>query len=383
MEKTNYLPYLQRIKHRLGFDFVGIARVLEGNRPMLTWVQATGNKNRYFRRIVLNSGKGIAGGVYAKKCAMVIQDVENALSKEELAEHPILISEELKSVIAVPLWKKDQVQGVLLMGVRCVGCITKEVFERVMEELALGFAEFSVNSEAFEDAIYTRQNKGYVPVPIYELMNYPVMKAREEERRRIARDLHDGVLQNVLGVQMTLRTIKYQPDQESVQKILSDVDGWLSKIQDELRGISTSLRPTSLDDLGLKAALISQFHRVERLNPIHVDFIENIGEHRYKSSIETAFYRICQEAVLNACKYARCETICVMLRETEHHLILEVVDNGVGFDVDKPEIKGGGLGLSDMVDWAEYVDGRLDICSSPGVGSGIRLTVPIERGKKL
>lgn len=237
--------------------------------------------------------------------------------------------------------------------------------------------------ECFEDAIYTRQNKGNVPVPIYELMNYPVMKAREEERRRIARDLHDGVLQNVLGVQMTLRTIKYQSDKESIQKILSDVDCWLINIQNELRGISTSLHPAYLDDLGLKATLMSQFHRVEGLNPVHIDFIENIGKNRYKSSVETAFYRICQEAILNACKYAMCEDICVLLRETDNHLILEVVDNGVGFNVNQPEIKGGGLGISDMLDWAEFVDGRLDVCSSPGVGTGIRLTVPIERGNKI
>lgn len=383
MEKNRYLPYLQKIKYQFGFDFVGIAFVLEGNRPLLTWVQATGNRNHHFRRIVLNPGKGIAGSVYEKKCAMVIQDVDKELSDQELAEHPIMLSEELKGEIAVPLWKNDQVEGVLLMGVRSVGHITKELFDKVMAELLQGFADFTVKPEYFEDGIFTRQNEGNVPVPIYELMNYPVMKAREEERRRIARDLHDGVLQNVLGVQMALRTIKYQQDPENIQNILADADRWLRDIQNELRNLSTSLHPTTLDDLGLKATLMSQFQRVESLNPIQIDFIENIGRNRYKSSVEMAVYRICQEAVLNACKYAKCRGICVMLQETEKYLILEVVDNGVGFDVDQPEVKGGGLGLSDMVEWAEYVDGRLDICSSFGVGSGIRLSVPIERGNRL
>lgn len=382
MGKDSYLPELQRIKHKFNFDFVGIALVLEGKRPLLTWVQATGNKNRYFRRIVLSSGKGIAGGVYEKKCAMVIQDVDNELSKEELAEHPILLSEEIKGEIAVPLWKKDHVQGVLLIGMRSVGHITKELFDQVMEELTPGFADFSVHQERFEDAIYIRQNKEYIPIPIYELMNYPIMKAREEERSRISRELHDGILQDILSVQMTLRTIKYQSDMDCVQGILLDADRWMSRIQDELRGIATSLRPVFLDDLGLKSTLLSQFRRLESLNTTQVILIENIGLNRYESSIEIAIYRICQEAVLNACKYAKCEVICVMLQETEKHLILEVVDNGEGFDVTQPKIKGGGMGLSDMADWAEYIDGRLDICSSPGVGSGIRLTVPIERGDR-
>ena len=95
--------------------------------------------------------------------------------------------------------------------------------------------------------------------------------------------------------------------------------------------------------------------------------------------MEAVFYRVCQEAVLNACKYSGSSVIDVNLTESEGYLTLEVTDTGVGFDPENVDVKGGGMGLPGMSDWAEMIDGELTYQSAPGKGTSIWLTAPVRR----
>ena len=344
---------------------------------MLTWVHATGNRNTQYRRIVLEPGKGIAGEVYHGGNALLIQDANEEISEQDRFKYSITISEALRSILAFPLWKENKVAGILLLAFRSPNKITQELFGDVLCHITPVFCDFQVQQVEFEavgragDSAYTQ------PVPVYELMNYHIMRAHEEERYRISRELHDSIMQQLVGVQMLIRTVKYQPSREKAIETLEQIDVQMAEIQNELRRISTSLRPTVLDDLGLSAAYRAYFDRIQEAFGVQINFRDYTTISRYTQEQETVFFRVCQEAVNNACKYSGCNEITVSLVATEGHLMLEVLDHGVGFDPEHIQAKGSGMGLWGMADRAELIDGELTYQSAPGKGTTIWLTAPI------
>lgn len=243
--------------------------------------------------------------------------------------------------------------------------IREELFRQVLDAIMPSFCGYSVHDCEYSSALHSGGKTGE-PVPIYEMLNHHIIQAQEEERRRISRMLHDNVVQELLGIQVHLRSIKYQQDPERVTAILDQTDELLTQIQNELRTISSSLRPTSLDDLGLSAALRSHFRWVEENHGVLVHLTENIGDSRYSMEVETAFYRVCQEAVLNACKYSGCDELEVCLYQTGNQLTLKVSDQGKGFDAVHPVYSCYGTGLSSMAERAELIDGDFSFTSSPG-----------------
>ena len=377
MSGNRYTDQLRKLKTAFGFDFVSLAIVLESSQQLLTWVHATGNRNTQYRRIVLEPGKGIAGEVYHGGNALLIQDANEEISEQDRFKYPITISEALRSILAFPLWKENKVAGILLLAFRSPNKITQELFGDVLRHITPVFCDFQVRQVEFEavgragDSAYTQ------PVPVYELMNYHIMRAHEEERYRISRELHDSIMQQLVGVQMLIRTVKYQPSREKAIETLEQIDVQMAEIQNELRRISTSLRPTVLDDLGLSAAYRAYFDRIQEAFGVQINFRDYTTISRYTQEQETVFFRVCQEAVNNACKYSGCNEITVSLVATEGHLMLEVLDHGVGFDPEHIQAKGSGMGLWGMADRAELIDGELTYQSAPGKGTTIWLTAPI------
>lgn len=377
MEEREELSRIRQIRECFGFDFVGVATVLEAHQQLLTWAYVTGSKNTDYRRIVLEPGKGVAGGVYQSGCPMIIQDTIE-LSARQRVDHPIIISEQLVSLMALPLWKGGRVGGVLMMAYRVRTEITEELFTQILKTLNHSFCGYEVRSVRFEDAIHSGECD-VAAIPIYELIEYQILQAKEEERKRLARDLHDTVIQAVVGVQLLLRSIKYHKERDMIVSIAEEADQRLAQIQNDLRNISTGLRPMVLDDLGLVAALRSYLKSTEENGGVSVCFHENMGDVRYVPEIETVFYRVCQEAVVNACKYSGSPDLLIALVEAEGYLTLEVTDHGIGFDLENIEIKGSGIGLPAMRDQAALIDGELTCQSMPDKGTSIWLTAPAVR----
>ena len=379
MTEDRYTDQLRKLKTRFGFEFVSLAIALEAGQPLLTWIHATGNKNTRYRRIVLEPGKGIAGEVYRGGNVLIIQDAKEEILEQDRFKYPITIAEELRSILAYPLWKEEKVEGILLLAFRSPNRITRELFYGVLDDITPEFCGFEVRDVKFESAGHVGDSADIQPVPVYELMNYHIIRAHEEERRHISRELHDSIVQQLVGVQMLIRGVKYQPDRDKAIEALEHIDVRMTEIQNELRNISTSLRPVVLDDLGLSASYRAYFDRIKESFGVSVRFRENIGGTRYTQEQETVFFRVCQEAVNNACKYSGCNEIEVALSESEGYLTLEVVDYGVGFDSDHVQVKGSGMGLLGMADRAELIDGELTCQTTPGKGTTIWLTAPIVR----
>ncbi|WP_150275314.1 sensor histidine kinase [Paenibacillus tepidiphilus] len=203
-----------------------------------------------------------------------------------------------------------------------------------------------------------------------------VIEAQENERKRISRELHDSVAQEVMGAVIDLRLLKYMTGDEQLLKKVKQTEMSMTRLLNDIRNLSVELRPAALDDFGLEAAFRSHFKRMEQSYGLVIDYHSQLAEKRYGSEIETIMYRVCQEAVLNALKYAQVDKVRVSLTESEGLLRLLVEDEGIGFQPgDEPD--GTGLGLFGMQERAELVGGTFSVDSVIGRGTRILLQVPV------
>ncbi|MGV2875495.1 sensor histidine kinase [Macrococcus capreoli] len=202
-----------------------------------------------------------------------------------------------------------------------------------------------------------------------------IINAQENERKRISRELHDSVVQELLNVVVDLRLIKYKQEDE-LDKHIQLIEGSMSRLMNDIRNLSLELRPSSLDDLGLVAAFRSHFKQLEKNYGLDVQFDTNILSERFSNEIETAVYRITQEAILNALKYANVDEVHVLVQKEADELIVEISDNGDGFEIGQTP-QGTGLGLFGMQERAEIVGGSVNINSEKGKGTFVTLTIPL------
>ena len=377
MDYSIWHDALQTLRKKTGFDFAGIASVIRDRRTLLVWRLASGNRNKNYLKIVLEPGKGVAGGIYRNKRAMVVQDTLQEYDEDEIVHSPILLAEDLRSFAAFPLWAEGDVEGVLLLAMRKKGMVSKERYDQVVGLLADGICGMEIRPDPYEIVQGGREND-FRALPIYELVDVPVRAALHNERHRIAQDIHDSVIQDLLGVQMQLRTLKYAKNMEEMHQGLREADGHMSRILKELRTILVSVKPGILEDLGLCAALRKHFLFLETSYKMEIAFHENVGSTRFAEEIENVVYRICQEATANACKYSGTDRIEVELLMEDNILFLRILDSGMGFDTENPEIFGEGMGLPGMRFWAADVGASLTVHSEPGRGTGIFLEVPIQ-----
>ncbi|MEC0239198.1 ATP-binding protein [Paenibacillus dokdonensis] len=227
----------------------------------------------------------------------------------------------------------------------------------------------------------TKQQKTQEMLQRSNLLKY-VIKAQEDERKRISRELHDSVAQELLSSLVDLRVVKYMNVEEDVMRKLQQTEVSLTRLLDDIRHLSVELRPSSLDDLGLEAAFRSHFKWIGKNYGLLVDFSAELSAARYGSEIETVVYRVCQEAVLNALKYAGTDEVHVRLCEENGSLQLTVKDDGAGFNMNYSEAKGTGLGLYGMRERAELVDGQFMLNSAPGEGTTVELRIPLSQDNK-
>ncbi|MCC9607988.1 sensor histidine kinase [Blastopirellula sp. JC732] len=203
---------------------------------------------------------------------------------------------------------------------------------------------------------------------------------QEEERRRIAFDLHDEIGQSLTSVMMGLRAMGDRPDPENYHKRLADLREIVNQAVHEVRRISNGLRPAALDHLGLPLALerlaedASQVHdlQVERL--IDAKDIESLSP-----PLQIAVYRILQEALTNVVRHAGADKVRILVKRQGDELVLEVEDNGHGMPAETTESPDGHLGLAGMMQRTALLEGDLTLQSQPGKGTLLRARLPILR----
>lgn len=141
--RFDYQMEIDKIRNQFHFDFVSLTFVEHEIDPtVLTWQFASGNLNNRYKRIVLLSGKGVAGIVYKTGKPMFIQNVQAEIPKEDWIKYPIVVAEKLQSLGAVPLWSNNRVLGVLLVGFRQAGGLSEGLFNEFQSSINNGFGPF-------------------------------------------------------------------------------------------------------------------------------------------------------------------------------------------------------------------------------------------------
>ena len=196
------------------------------------------------------------------------------------------------------------------------------------------------------------------------------LAAQERERSRIALDLHDEVNQALTGLLLRLETLRRKAPPELSDE-LAETSAVAGQAMQELLTLARQLRPTSLDDLGLKAALASLSEELGRRTGIETDFDGHGDFSPVSDEIQLVAYRIAQEALSNAVQHGDPNHVEVRLVRSGAGLELRVSDDGTGFDATLPD---AGLGISGMRERAMLVGGEIEIDSEPNEGTRVRLT---------
>ncbi len=209
-----------------------------------------------------------------------------------------------------------------------------------------------------------------------------IIQAQEEERKRIARELHDELGQALASFMVGLRNIEEAHTPREIQARLEEMRTTIAITLERARRLAFELRPTVLDDLGLVAALRRYINEYQERFGIRVTMEASTLEgHRLLPEVETTVYRIVQEALTNAARYSGCHHISVLLQMREGMLSTIVEDDGRGFDVDEVLSRKVGrtsLGLYGMIERAQLLGGQLDIESQPEGGTAIYVRIPLD-----
>ncbi|GAB4410160.1 MAG: HAMP domain-containing protein [Anaerolineae bacterium] len=206
-----------------------------------------------------------------------------------------------------------------------------------------------------------------------------VIAAQEEERKRIARELHDGTGQLLTSLLLGLRAIEDAIDHAEVRQRAGELREMVSHTLAEVRNLALQLRPSALDDLGLSDALEHYIADCCRHYGLHIEFTAHgLDEQRLPSAVETALYRMVQEALTNVARHAQAQVASVLLERRGDEIVLIVEDNGRGFDPDAVSKREQRLGLYGIRERAELLGGRMVIESAPGQGTSLFVTIPLD-----
>jgi PAS domain S-box-containing protein len=215
-----------------------------------------------------------------------------------------------------------------------------------------------------------------------------LLSAQENERKRIARELHDGIGQSLSAIKFGVENTFKQTEKETARPAVKSLEAVIPMIQasiEEVRRIGMDLRPSTLDDLGILATISWFCREFETIySGICIEKQINIQENQVPDPLKTVIYRVLQEALNNVAKHSKADLVRLSLRKTEETVELAIEDNGVSFDVREAftvESARRGLGLSSMKERTELSGGSFGIESVKGAGTIVRASWPLHQSQ--
>jgi signal transduction histidine kinase len=206
-----------------------------------------------------------------------------------------------------------------------------------------------------------------------------ITKGQEEERLRLARDLHDDTIQSLIALKQRVQLGKMVPPKETSPTMLAELETLTEQTIENLRRTTRALRPIYLEDLGLVAALEMLASETGQTADLRVEFQHNGSERRLPVDVELALYRMTQEALNNTARHAQATHASVKIEFKPQALDLSISDNGKGFEVPTSPaefVPGGHFGLVGLYERTQLIGAQLEISSSPGTGTRLNVHLP-------
>ena len=350
----------------------GTAVVLQGHgKDVFRDMAASGQDPDFqaFQATALEIPKEIFENVLsATNPVVVIQDIQDSPTAPYFEIFQRL---DIKTLALAALFRENELIGCLISAFARNPKILPEDELTLLRGLADQASSAIENAELFEQVRASRERQRKLAKSLVDI--------QESERRHIARELHDHLGQLLTGLQFMLETTKSQASGQQ-RTNLDEIQNTVTDIIEQVREMSLNLRPGMLDDLGLIPTLQWHFERFSRQTGIRVNFQSDEVISRFPADIETAAYRIIQEALTNVARHARVKFVFVGLAIQQDILWVEVVDNGRGFNgstvLEKPS-----SGLGGMRERAELAGGYLLVRSILEQGTQVIAALPIHENR--
>ncbi len=358
---------LGRVRAALSTDTATVL-LLSEDRTYLTTRASQGMDEREPEDVRIPLGRGIAGRVAAGAVPLIVDDI----SRVEVVR-PV-VRERIRSLLGVPLVVEGQVVGVLEVATFQPRRFTDEDL-RLLQLVADRVAPAIDRARLFEEVHAGRERLQELSRRLVEL--------QEAERRAIARELHDEVGQKRTGLKLLLesdepaRLRRSESDDRTAGRSRKEMAVLVNDLMRRVRDLSMDLRPAMLDDLGLLPALLWHFERFTAQTQVRVDFRQAGIERRFPPEIETAAFRVVQEALTNVARHAGVKEAQVQVWACRERLGIAVEDRGRGFDAEAA-LSGPSSGLGGMRERVRLLGGMLAIESTPGSGTRLIAELPLE-----
>ena len=353
---------------------IGGILLWDEERQMLCYRVHRGLSARYAKEMCLRLGEGIAGKVAQTGEAILLEDIS---MDSRAARLGLIASEDLKSFASIPLCSKEKVLGVINIVSREARKFSADDV-RLLNSIAAQIAVAVENAKLHQEVQHKEEIRGELLREIFSI--------QEEERRRIARELHDETSQVLASLTANLEAAAsiLPAGANKTRALLRKAQALSTNILDEIHRLIYELRPTLLDDLGLVAATRWLVDNNLVAAGVTVNFKTVGRERRLPPQLETTLFRVAQEAVFNITRHAHAKNVSVNQHFRKGSIRIHIKDDGRGFDVkeavsskDRPR----GLGLLGMKERVELMNGTLSIRSHPGGGgTEIDIEIPMNYG---
>lgn len=352
---------------------IGGILLLDESTQTLSYRVHRGLSTRYIEEMHLSLGEGIAGRVAESGKSILLEDI----SADPRVARPDLVSTEgLKAFVSVPLRAKDKVLGVINVASRMPRHFSESdmhVLHSIGDQLGVAIEQAS---------LYERLRKARER---YRRLARQTLLAHEEERRRLARELHDETSQALSGLTLQLQALVESAEMSGKQDAefmarLKKVQSLAGQVHNEVSRLIANLRPSLLDTLGLVPAIRQYAEANLRSLGIGV-LVETKGvERRLPPEVEAGLFRFTQGAIGNIAQHSRAKNATIVVDYGDDELLLRISDDGQGFDVSKItdiDESGRGHGVFSMKERVGLLGGTCLIESKPGQGTTVRAKVPL------
>ncbi len=277
----------------------------------------------------------------------------------------------IHAAMVAPLVSEGNLAGVAVVGSSQPACFGKEQMQ-LFQLVADRAGSILEHTSLFEQVRAGRERS--------QILAQQLMEAQEAERRHLARELHDEIGQALTAIKINLQAVCRSVKESAASGRLEESIGIVDRVLQQVRNLSLDLRPSLLDDLGLAAALRWYLDRQAKRAGFSAEFAADPPEIRAPARLETACFRVAQEALTNVVRHAQAKQVRAELRQHDNQLELRIQDDGIGFDVAAARqraARGQSLGLLGMQERVLLIGGRIEIDSDTGRGTTIAVRFPL------
>jgi len=206
-----------------------------------------------------------------------------------------------------------------------------------------------------------------------------LVEAQEAERKRLARELHDGAGQTLTGLLVRLKIIENKSPSPQMQSDIQNMQGLVSDTIEQIRTLAHQLRPAALEEFGLPLALEALVRDMTRHDGLDAECRCELKNNEIPDEIESVLYRIAQEGLTNIIRHSQATQLCLLVERVPLGVVMTIEDNGVGFDPNMLGTRDGKkhLGLVSIRERAEILGGTLDVYTAPKMGTTIQVAIPV------